>query len=306
MATKKTPGTAIVAVDWEARRAGSKALKMVQSLGSGNRFGKKGGVLTFNGTALPGNEFAGIIIGSMVEHVYYSSTFDPDNPEAPTCFALGEDPATMVPHQILVDAGLAQNDKCQGCKWNQFGTGTKADGTYTKSKACKNGMRLAVIAAGTFGANGKFIPAKDPGHFSASPIGKLSLAVGDTKNFRDYATKVDGTMRRPVEGVITKIKLVPDQKYQQLLTFTAVTTVADEVWSQLESRLSEAEILVNEPYNLPEDKPEPEPAPKRGRTQKAVAPAQAPADAPRRGRPPAAVPAPAAPAATSPGRAGRY
>lgn len=73
---------------------------------------------------------------------YYATKFTPgQEPQSPDC---------MSSNGVTPDASskLKQADNCAGCKWNQFGTSTAADGTPGKGKACTDGKMIVLYING--------------------------------------------------------------------------------------------------------------------------------------------------------------
>jgi len=82
-----------------------------------------------------------IVLARVYVNTYYDEDFDPDDPQPPACFALATqaDRREMAPHE---NSSEPQHDRCKGCWANEFGSADRG-----KGKACKNGLRLAVIDA---------------------------------------------------------------------------------------------------------------------------------------------------------------
>jgi hypothetical protein len=100
-------------------------------------------------TVLPTVEISVVLIAAKqnLNKTYYASKFDPSQTEAksPDCFSNdGVKPD--------VSATMKQCDSCAGCAQNQFGSGTAADGTPSKGKACSDTKTIAIFANnGTYG-----------------------------------------------------------------------------------------------------------------------------------------------------------
>src|SRR5271170_6510523 len=105
MATKKAATTAIVNYEAELAEQAQIAAGMEASTASGQFFGLRAGVLTYNDAPLPNNEMAVVILDGVLENVFYEGAYDPDTPQSPMCFAFGRDEATMAPHELVITAG---------------------------------------------------------------------------------------------------------------------------------------------------------------------------------------------------------
>ena len=142
--TEASTGTALVKWEEELAKQAEVAAGMEANVGGGQFFSMQGGQLKFNDNPVPGNQMAVIILDHILENVFYDGDFDPNNPQPPTCFAFGRSDDDMAPHETVVAEGQAQNETCNGCPFNQWGSADKGRG-----KACRNTRRLAMIPAGT-------------------------------------------------------------------------------------------------------------------------------------------------------------
>jgi hypothetical protein len=250
--------------DEELARQAEIAAGMEANTGGGQFFSVKGGILSFNDAALPGNEMAVVILDSILENVFYEGEYDPDNPTPPTCFAFGRDEAEIAPYPAVVERGQAQNEQCTGCPMNAWGTADKGRG-----KACRNTRRLALIPAGAFDAQGRFTPNDDKAHFATSAIGFMKLSVTSVKGYATFVKQVAGALRRPPSGIFTRIKVVPDAKTQFRILFEVLGEVPRELLTPIMKRRDEASATIEQPYSLDvEERPEPA---ARGRGGKAAA-----------------------------------
>ncbi len=270
-ATSKT--TAVAKWDEELARQAELAAGMENSTATGQFFGLKSGVLSFNDAPLPNNEMAVIVLDAVLENVYYEGKYDPDSPQSPMCFAFGRDEKTMAPHKIVVEASNQQcgaSGLCSGCEMNEFGTAEVGRG-----KACRNTRRLAMIPAGTL-ENGKFKPFTDEEHFESASIAFMKLPVTSVKGYAAYVKQVAGALKRPPHAIFTKVKVVPDPKSQFKVTFEPLSQVPDDLLGAVMQRHEEAKSVIDFPYTPFEE--EEAPPPRRG------AKAAKPASKPARGR----------------------
>lgn len=272
MATTKkattSKSTALVKWDEELAKQAEIAAGMEANTGGGQFFSTKGGILSWQGAPLPGNQMAVIILDSIFENVYYEGRYDPDTPQSPTCFAFGRDEKTMRPHQIVIDAGNHRHDQCAGCPMNEFGSAETGRG-----KACRNTRRLAMIPAGTFNQAGKFELFEDEEHFASTVIGFMKLPVTSVKGYSSFVKQVAGALRRPPFGIVTKVKIVPDPKSQFKVVFEPIMTVPDELMGIIMQRHEEAKSIIDFPYQ-PNDE---ENAPTKRGSRAAAAAAAKPA-----------------------------
>lgn len=76
-----------------------------------------------------------IVVGWRFTNSYFEGSYNPNNIQPAVCHSSGRVEAEMQPH---ASSTKSQADTCQECPKNQWGSSGK-------NKACKNGIRLAVI-----------------------------------------------------------------------------------------------------------------------------------------------------------------
>jgi hypothetical protein len=283
------PATNGAMVDWEEemQREAAAAAKMEQNAGGGQFFSIKGGILSFAEAPIPNNEMAVVILDSILENVYYTADYDPDDPQGPACFAFGRDEKEMVPHEVVFANGTQQSEKCETCPWNQWASADKG-----KGKACKNARRLALVGAGTFDKNGVFTMDTRPLSYSDGPVGFLRIPVTSVKGYAMFVKRVASVLGRPPYGVVTKVKVSPHPKHQVELSFEVLEKVPAELMPVVMARAKEARGTIDFPYQVGSE-PEEAPSPKKAARTPAGVKAAAKA-APVKGRAPARAPARAA------------
>jgi hypothetical protein len=255
-AEKKVTGTAVANWDEQLAREAEVAAAMEANAGGGQFFSTQGGVLSFGGNPLPGNQLAGIIVDHILENVYYDGKFDPNNPSPPVCFAFGRDEATMAPHPTVVEAGQAQHPTCRGCDKNEWATADTGRG-----KACRNSRRLGIIAGGAIDPNsGKFTPITDPEDVKAATVGFLKIPVTSVKGFASFVKQIAGALRRPPHGIFTKIREVPDPKSQFKVLFEPLSQIPNNLMEAVMTKNAETKAIIESPYPLSFDNDDAPPA----------------------------------------------
>lgn len=255
-AVSKEAGTALV--NWEERLANEAniASKMEEGVGGASFFSIRGGVLSFNNAAVPGNQMGVIILDAVLERTYYTEEFDPENPAPPTCFAFGREDDEMSPHENVVKAGQEQHPTCSGCEWDQWGSADKG-----KGKACRQVRRVALIPAGTFDAQGRFSSILEESHYKDAAMGYLKVPVTSVKTYAGYVRQVATTMRRPPFAMFTKVSVRPDPKTQVAVNFEALGEVPLNLLDTLLKRVNLAKAEIEFPYDLtPRDEAPAKPA----------------------------------------------
>ena len=158
----------------------------------GRKFIKtRGKVFTFPDDEHQAKEFDGIIVSYVSTNTYYKEAYNPNNVVPPTCFAIGENPSSLVPSS---NAPEVQAATCAECPLNQWGS----DG---KGKACKNGRLLAILPPDATA--------------ETSPV-FLRVPPTSLKVFDSYVAKLASMLNKPPIGVVTTIKVDEQSEYLKL------------------------------------------------------------------------------------------
>lgn len=242
------PGTeAVEKFDPEEFKSLAKAAAKAEESSVGLNFIKltSSGVMTWNGAPVPNNELAAVIVGSIHENCYYGSQYDPDNPTAPICFAFGNDPATMAPHESCVKNGTAQSPTCAKCKHNEFGTATLG-----KGKACRNNRRVGLLVAGKWTPAGKYEPVIDPEYYASASFAFIKVPPTSIREFAGFITQLVSVFNpeMPPFTNMVKIKTTPNQKTQYKMSFEPVMRVPEALQGILYKRYKECAEIIATPY----------------------------------------------------------
>lgn len=136
-----------------------------------------------------------ILLDFVHQNTYYGDKkFDPENPESPDCWAIGPDAKTLVRSEAAPDK---QSDTCAACWANAFGSG---DG---RGKACKNGVRLAVLEA----------------ERSDGDVYTMTLPATSLKNFGAFVRSITDVLKVHTWMVAVDVDFDPSPK----LTYPVVT-----------------------------------------------------------------------------------
>lgn len=226
-------GTALVSIAdrWATEAVAAAAEEPVTG---GVWLSTQGGILAIGDEDMPGNQAYVIVLDSIRENTYYPGKFDAKVKNPPVCYAFGRgaDADEMGPHpsmQVDLEYFQPQNDTCQGCPMNEWGTADTG-----KGKACQNRRRLTLIPAGVA------TPIKgsrdfevdlfdDPAHYQTADVAYLKLPVTSTKEWAKYVTQLSASVRRPPHGVLTRIWLEPNANDQYHVRFEMVEEVPDEL-----------------------------------------------------------------------------
>lgn len=183
-----------------------------------------------------------IILGAIRENNYYSEAYDPNNPQAPDCYALAYDEEDLAPPADL-ETRIA--DKCDTCPYDAFGSADTGRG-----KACKNTVRLAVIAADRLDVES--LKETEGARLRVPTMSIAGKAVeaddgSQLYSYASYANRITKGLGRPLFTVVTRMTIVDDEKSQFRLMFTSPGAFTDkEAIEVLESRAKEAETYVTQ------------------------------------------------------------
>ena len=193
--TKKT-GTGLLSMkDLEDRWSGKAKDAKARITQVGNSIGIRNSKFTYKSKVI-GRTMSAVIIDFVHANTWYDSDFDPDNPAPPACLSLSVDGEDMAPDAA---SPLKQNDTCDGCPKNAWGSADKGRG-----KACGQQYKLAVLAVG---------PGED---FSTCEMATLTLPPTSLKNFNKYVNHLDDFLNRPPSGVLTAFSFDENEEWPVL------------------------------------------------------------------------------------------
>ena len=115
-----------------------------------------------------------IILGWRWINRYYPGAFDASDIQSPACWAVGEIPDNLAPN----GGEDEQHTDCASCPQNKFGSSGKG-------KACRNGARVALIAADL-----------------KSDIVYFDIAPTTIKSFSETVSKLASTGTHPLQAVV--------------------------------------------------------------------------------------------------------
>jgi hypothetical protein len=228
-----------------------------ESGGGGEFLSTKGGVLTFEGDQLPGNQMAVIILDAVQERTLYTTKYDAtaETNLPPICYAFGRSDEDMAPHPSM-QAGLhyfqPQSEECATCPHNEWGTADTGRG-----KACSQRRRLALLPAGYY------VPRKgsrdfdlhlytDADHYAHADIAYLKLPVTSVKDWGRYVTQLAASHRRPPLAAISRVYLEPDAKTTFRAKFDLIDLLPVELYDIIMKRHEEAKAGIIFGYPPPE------------------------------------------------------
>lgn len=196
-ATAATPGTgkavqSLAEIQEQIRKEAELLSGRIQS-GGGDKV-----ILTKQKTfKLPdGSESEGplsvVILDFVSRNDFFDRPYDPTNIVPPACFAIGDDPRTLVPDEL---SPAKESEACKGCPNDEFGS-------KGKGKACSNQRLLAVTA---------------PDGDSSTPIYVIKVPAGSIKAFDAYAASIKAQFGTLPIGVVTDVYFDKTKDFQSLL-----------------------------------------------------------------------------------------
>jgi hypothetical protein len=196
-------------------------------------------VLSVDGDPVKGNMLRLVVVGAVHENVYYPGRFDPDTPQAPTCYAFADsaadDPeASMKPHPEAEDP---QADACAECENNIMGSADTGRG-----KACKNSRRLCVVTEDAL---------ESAEALKAAEVRLLKVPVTSVKGWAQYVRNTLGEdLGLPYYGVVTEVSCTPDPKTQYKVLFSLGEAIEfdAQLWGAMKAKTAEVAKLLVAPY----------------------------------------------------------
>lgn len=180
-----TSSKALVNIDAQLAAEAAQLRGQISASGSNRlKIEPRGSFSTPDGMDL-GSEIQVVLLDFVSRNQYYTVAFDPNNPAAPDCYAMGRNIAEMSPED---DSPTKVNGDCATCPLNQFGSGTGGRG-----KACQNRRHLAVL----------LVDPDNPEAHNApdAPIYLLDISPSNLKSF-DGAVKHASTMlQHPLKAI---------------------------------------------------------------------------------------------------------
>lgn len=231
----------LVTIQKELATQATEASHMEEGTAAGTFFSTSAGQLKFEGSPVTGNQMSVVIIGSILENIFYEGKYDPDEAAGPVCYAFGRDEKSLAPYKA-VEKPVAK--QCEGCPNNEWGSSDTGRG-----KACRNSRRLALLPAGAFSRDGKFEPELNPAHYEGVQAAFLKLPVTSVKGYASKVRQLEQTLKLPPHAVFMKVSVVPDAKTQFRILFDLLGTVPEELLPVLMSRYKGMRDSMEFPYS---------------------------------------------------------
>jgi len=191
--------------------------------------------------ATKGRSFKGVLLNFAFANEYYEGAYDKNNPSGPVCWALSEDGEKMAPHKNSADK---QDDACADCPMNEWGSGAEDKGNKRGRKACKQGVRVALVHSDDI---------EDGDAAAEAVIGWIPLPPTSVKPFNEYMDKLS-ELGRPMYSVVTEFSFDEDFNYS-VVNYAIDEKLTDrDLISALKERRDEALEKIMTPYNKIDEK----------------------------------------------------
>lgn len=197
----------------------------VESSGGGTHLSIAGSTFTL-GDADLGDELVGVIIDFANEKVWYDGVYNPDDPGAPACWAIGtERPNELVTSEL---SPVPQCESCEDCEKNEWGSAATGRG-----KACQDKRRLMVVSMEDL---------MEAESLEDIEVAMLKAPAGSVSAYDKYIKGLSKVHKRPCYGVTTLMTFDDEVDYPSL-NFAVDEVIED---ASIMSRIMELRSLVEE------------------------------------------------------------
>jgi len=237
-ATEKNT-TALVPWEQEMAEAAARAASAEKPTGT-KSIGLRGGQMTIDDSPVEDNEISVVVLAAVHENQYFTGRYNPQVKQSPVCYAYSDPDAapedaedSMRPHPEAPDK---QAEACKVCPMNEWGSAETG-----KGKACKNVRRLALILEESL---------EDAESLEEAEVRMLKVPVTSVKNWSAYVRNKLAAIGRPSYGVVTKVKVVPDEKNQFKVLFSFERTVEfdAELYEAMKAKVAAVEKDMRSAY----------------------------------------------------------
>lgn len=266
--------TALVSYDSKRAAAAQKYIDQVQPPPTGDllRCTALGFMLGDDNLGL---EVAVVILNSIYLRTLYVGEYTEGQKAAPLCYAYGQPGEVMAPHPSMAqhpDVFTPQNDQCEGCPFDVWGSADRGNG-----KACKQKAKLAIFPVGQYVPRPKpsrevdlemvdGTTAEGQAHFRDADALSLVIPVTSVQGFGKYVRSL-AALHQPPFGVATRLYITPGAGKNPggfTVNFELIDVLPDDVFDIVAARhenLSGDELAT--PFSPPkEEEAPPPPAPR--------------------------------------------
>ena len=170
-----------------------------------------------------------VVLADVFDHAWYDRKYDPGSDDVfpPACFAIGHDQTNMSPHD---DAPNKQDDACDGCALNEFGSSDNG-----KGKACRNGRRLLIASV-------------DGGQVNFGDLAIVNISPTALKGYSKYVKSINNIKKLPVWSVVTTLTFDDDAAYPIVVPVFDSMVKTDDI-ARIAQTTKEFDDMVSIPYD---------------------------------------------------------
>lgn len=184
----------------------------------------KGGRMTWNGEAFPGDKINAVIIDYRFDNELYEEKYDSKKVAIPICYSVARPGEEMVPSpDSLKPQGWPEGEEqgqpggtCEECWAFQW---QSADGGKGKGKACKTSRRLHILAADDV--------AKGPEAIAKAEYLTMIPPASSIKNFQAMANQVANALELPLYAAVVEISVKPHDDFLFMVHFKVLKAIDD-------------------------------------------------------------------------------
>jgi hypothetical protein len=199
----------------------------------------KGGHLSIDKVAIPGDKLNVVVLTFIAENTYYKGKYDPTKTQMPVCYAVYNNLNDMWPN--AADVKEVQSDDCASCKHYQWGS----DPAGGRGKACKTRYRIGLIPA--FDADATDMDVL------GSELRFATIPVTSCKSFEQFMSRCELLYGRPMFGLISELSVVPNEKTLYEVKFSPIAPIKGPLLQPIIKRVEEAEKAITYEYSLEEE-----------------------------------------------------
>lgn len=202
-----------VSPEWQRELEAEAVSSAAQEPAQGKYLSLRGGVMSYQGKAIPNSRMNFIILDGIMEHQLYTKPYDANNPASPDCYAFGRTADSMKP-AVQVEKPCSSN--CPTCPKFAWGSDPKGG----RGKACREVRRIALIDAGVLDSG--------PEGILAAEIVMCKIPGMSVAPWSDYVRQLANVMKVPTWAVVTDFAVRPDPKSMLMCSFQFVKGITEE------------------------------------------------------------------------------
>lgn len=228
-------------------------------LSSGGRFiSHRGGVFTV-GDDMEFPEMCVVILGSVVENVWYGRPYDPDDLQPPKCFALADTESSAAPHSVTHEDDWfePQSASCSGCPRNEWPKKGEV-----KRKECRNMRRLLLLPAGEYirRKNSRDLDLdiffsenmdENAEYVRSGDVFLMKLPPTALRTYKELVHKLRSEYARPPHGIIVRMYIEAMRTGGHTIKFEPLGTLDDSLYPAVKARREAEHSLLMRPYTPP-------------------------------------------------------